>query len=71
MSFCTKDAKPLSVMSKLTHRFPPFYNFLISLKSTSALMFSSILTQVTRIKLSLFFHSKQLAFASFRLLRLL
>ncbi|VUZ43965.1 unnamed protein product [Hymenolepis diminuta] len=61
----------LSLMSKRTHQFPPFYNGLVPLKSTSPLMFSLVLTQVTHIKLSLFSHSKQLALASFRLLRLL
>ncbi|KAM3188508.1 hypothetical protein ACTXT7_000062 [Hymenolepis weldensis] len=34
------DAKPLSVMSKRICRFHPLYNRLVSLKRTSALMFS-------------------------------
>ncbi|VUZ43940.1 unnamed protein product [Hymenolepis diminuta] len=51
--------------------FPTFYSSLVPLKSTSALMFSLILTQVTHIKPSLFSQSKQLARVSYRLLRLL
>ncbi|VUZ39631.1 unnamed protein product [Hymenolepis diminuta] len=42
-------------MSKRAHRFPPFpLTTSFHLKSTSALMFSRVLTQVTHIKLSLF-----------------
>ncbi|VUZ46063.1 unnamed protein product [Hymenolepis diminuta] len=41
-------------MSKRAHRLPSFYNRLVSPKSTFALMFLSVLTQLTHTKLSVF-----------------
>ncbi|KAM3187592.1 hypothetical protein ACTXT7_002021 [Hymenolepis weldensis] len=52
--------------------FPPFYNRLVSLISTSVPIFSRILTQVIHIKLSLFpTQKKQLMCVSYPLLRFL
>ncbi|VUZ51711.1 unnamed protein product, partial [Hymenolepis diminuta] len=58
------------VMSKRAYRFPPFYDGLASLKSTSMLMFSRGPTQVTHKTVFVFpFKKKQRKRVSYRRLR--
>ncbi|VUZ50898.1 unnamed protein product [Hymenolepis diminuta] len=58
-------------MSKRTYQFLLSVTSSFHLKSTSALIFSLILTQMTHIKLSSFPTQKQCTLASYRLLRFL